>query len=233
MNSYLKKRFEQKVFTGLPLTIFVLVFIILLATLIGITDSIVNSLPIVKLDESFAHSLYLIRTKSTAQLFYFITNFANQITIVILTGLSIIYLYTKKELAYLYSLIIIFLGTDASVYFIKIFINRARPGADIAYYIEHSKSFPSGHSAIAIAMYGFATYYFFSHLKSRNNKILVLILGITLITLIGFSRLYLGVHYLSDVLGGFLMGALWLVVGITFRERHFYTSNINKDKTNI
>src|ERR1035437_8336078 len=230
LKAFLKKRFERDVFTGIPLTIFIIIFLILLGTFVGITESIVNSSPITKFDNNFANFLYQFRTPFLAQVFYVITNFANQITVIILGVIALIYLYLKKELAYLYALTLVFLGTEASVYLIKIFINRPRPIVDIAYYIETSASFPSGHSTIAIAFFGFVTYYLLSHVAGKNKKTILILLGTILIALIGFSRLYLGVHFLSDVLGGFLIGGLWLVVGITFRERHFHNASLKKGK---
>ncbi len=229
---FLKKRLEPKVFTGLPLTIFIIVFLILLATFIGLTNAIVNSAPIVNLDNNLANTLYHLRTPQGVKVFYTITNFADQITIVILLVLSLIYLYFKKELAYLYAIIITFIGAEGSAFLIKILINRARPGADLAYYLETSKSFPSGHSTAAMAFFGFVTYYIIHHINNNSKKSLFILIGTILIGLIGFSRLYLVEHYLSDVLGGFLIGGLWLVVGITFRERHFYTASIKKGKDN-
>lgn len=227
---FLKNRLERKVFTGLPLTIFVIVFLILLGTFLGITDSIVNSNAIVTIDNNFANFLYLGRTPFMAKVFYIITNFANPITIAIPLGISLVYLYFKKEFAYLYAFLLTFIGTEGSVFLIKIFINRARPGANIAYYLEGSKSFPSGHSAVAIAFFGFITYYLIHHMIGRDRKSALILLGAILIGLIGFSRLYLGVHFLSDVIGGFLIGGIWFVAGITFRERHFYISSLKKGK---
>lgn len=133
-------------------------------------------------------------------------------------------------MAYFYSLLIAVLGNEISVYFIKIFIDRSRPTIDITYIIEKSNSFPSGHSAIAVSFYGFITYYLLKHIQGRGKKSVILLLGILLIALIGFSRLYLIVHFLSDVVGGFAIGALWLVAGIIFREHHFYTSSLKKGK---
>ncbi len=230
LKPFIKKRLERRVFTGLPLTIFVIVFLILFGTFVGITDSIVNSATIVNVDNTFANFLFSIRIPLLAKTFYVITDFADQLTIIILLSISLIYLYFKKEIAYLYSILITFLGTEASVFLIKIFINRARPGASIAYYLESSKSFPSGHSTVAIAFFGFVAYYIIHHITGKSKKSLVVFGSIIFIGLIGFSRLYLGVHYLSDVLGGFLLGGLWLIVGITFREQHFYTSSIKKGK---
>lgn len=228
--SFLYKRLDRTVFTGLPMTLFVVVFLILLATLIGITDSVVNSYAIVKVDNTFTHYLFIHRTTPLIRFFYTVTHFADQATIAVLLLASLAYFYFKKELAYLYALILTFIGTEGSAYLVKILINRDRPGPDIAYYLETSKSFPSGHSTIAIAFYGFLTYYILHHLSGRIKKSFFVFIGVLLILLIGFSRLYLGVHYLSDVLGGFLVGGIWLVVGITFRERHFYLSSLKKGK---
>ncbi len=224
----LNDRISTTVFTGLPLTVLVIVCLILLSTFVGITEQVVTSAPITKIDVAFSNFLYHLRTPALAQLFFAITWVANQLTIIVLGALSLLYLYIKKERDYLYSLALIFLGSETSVYFIKIFINRPRPLADIAYYVETSRSFPSGHASIAIAFYGFTTYYMIRHVYKNNNKSIVIFIGTTLITLIGFSRIYLGVHFLSDVLGGFLIGGLWLVMGITFREMHFYTRSLKK-----
>ena len=230
LQSFLEKRLQRGVFTGLPLTLFTLLLCILLATFVGITTAIVDSGPIVRIDASFAQFLFHLRTPLLAQVFYDITALANQATIVVLGAAAVLYLYFKKERGYLHALILILIGTETSVYFTKILIARPRPLADIAYYIETSASFPSGHSAIAVAFFGFVTYYLGLHSARRGAKSLVLIAGTLLIFAIGFSRLYLGVHYLSDVLGGFLIGGLWLTVGITFREHHFYSNSIKKEK---
>jgi membrane-associated phospholipid phosphatase len=225
---FIDKRFEPSVFTGLPLSILITIFLIFLATFIGITDSIVNSYPIVTLDKNFAQFLYSIRTPFLAQVFYIITTLGNQISVTIFLLLSLLYLRFKKETIYMYSLLIAFVGTEASVLFVKILTNRDRPLADIAYYIEKTKSFPSFHSAMAVTFFGFCTYYITRHIQSKRSKFPIIVAGGALILLIGFSRLYLGVHFLSDVLGGFLMGGLWLVIAISFREERLYKSSLQK-----
>lgn len=227
---FIKKRTERKIFTGLPLTIFVIVFLVLLGTFLGITSAIVNSYSIVKVDATFAHFLFDHRTPGLTQFFYVMTNFGGQIVIISLVMISLTYLYFKKELMYLYALLLTFMGTEASVFLIKIFINRDRPGEDLAFYLEESKSFPSGHAAASMAFFGFVTYYLIHHFSKRNYRALAVTCGVLVIGLIGFSRLYLGVHFLSDVLGGFLVAGLWLVAAITFRERNFYIDSLKKGK---
>ncbi len=226
--SFIKKRFHSDTFTGLPLTILVAVGLIIIATFAGITNSVVNSPAVTAFDIRISTLLFQGRSPFLTQVFSTITNSAGQLTIAILLAVTLAYLWLKKELAYLYALLIIVAGTELSVYLIKILIDRARPGGNIAYFLETTKSFPSGHSAIAVAFWGFITYYLLRHTWAKKKKSILFTIGTLLVLLIGFSRIYLGEHYLSDVLGGFLVGGLWLIVGIIFREQHFYTASIKK-----
>jgi prepilin signal peptidase PulO-like enzyme (type II secretory pathway) len=73
-------------------------------------------------------------------------------------------------------------------------------------------SFPSGHSMASMVFYGFLIYLIYLNIKSKKIKISLICFLVLLIMLIGLSRIYLGVHYPSDVCGGFLMGLAYLVI---------------------
>lgn len=75
-------------------------------------------------------------------------------------------------------------------------------------------SFPSGHAIMAVTFYGLLIYILQHTIDSNWLKLLVTILLILLILAIGFSRIYLRVHYASDVLGGFIIGLLWLLISL-------------------
>ena len=107
-------------------------------------------------------------------------------------------------------------GSAASIWVLKHIFNISRPEG--AFYLESSPSFPSGHAAMAIALYGFLLYTIWKHKKHHLQNKAIWGLSI-LIILIGLSRLYLGVHYLSDVLVGYLVGALWLMLSIKIQNR--------------
>ncbi len=92
---------------------------------------------------------------------------------------------------------------------LKWVFHRPRPG--IARLLEvGGYSFPSGHAMVSIAFYGFLAYLFWSNIRQIKLRYLVTFGLVVLIALIGISRIYLGVHYPSDVLAGFAAGGFWL-----------------------
>ncbi|NTW05772.1 MAG: phosphatase PAP2 family protein [Peptococcaceae bacterium] len=149
------------------------------------------------------------------------------LTVMILTLVILIFLWLKREY-YFYGWMILFniFANMAIIELLKLLFNRSRP--DLLRLIEVSNSgFPSGHSMMACSFYGLLIYFMIGHYKHRS-KYLVAGLGMILILLIGFSRIYLGVHYTSDVLAGFIGGLCWLYVFIVLIKRIEYT---NREKT--
>jgi undecaprenyl-diphosphatase len=99
---------------------------------------------------------------------------------------------------------------------VKFIVQRPRPTADLVQIAQHlnSYSFPSGHVTQYTALCGFLLFLTFAILKpSFGRGLLVVLLGL-LILLIGPSRMYLGAHWASDVVGGYLLGSLWLIVTV-------------------
>ena len=104
------------------------------------------------------------------------------------------------------------IGGLGAAFVLKEIFHRIRPvGGLIA---ETSSSFPSAHAVVSVAFYAFVFY-----LLARNSKCCfskyLLISGVFIAPiLLGFSRLYLGVHYLSDVLAGYALGDVWFLIGV-------------------
>lgn len=101
---------------------------------------------------------------------------------------------------------------------LKYIFRRERP-RDIMMVIENGFSFPSGHTMLATIFYGFIIYLIYKSDKSRKFKYVSIILLSLLILLIGISRIYLGVHYTTDVLGGYLISISYLMVFIYYIEK--------------
>lgn len=94
---------------------------------------------------------------------------------------------------------------------LKMLFHRGRPETATEFITRQSWSFPSGHAMNSMVCYGFLAFLLLQHVQGRWRRAGVVIGAALLIGLIGFSRLYLGVHYLSDVGGGWIAGAAWLI----------------------
>ena len=100
-------------------------------------------------------------------------------------------------------------GTLESI--IKLHFRRTRPHLPWAFVHERSFSFPSGHSVLAVVLYGLLAYITMHTLQRAWQRAALILACLTLILAIGLSRIYLGAHYPSDVAAGYFVGATWLL----------------------
>jgi undecaprenyl-diphosphatase len=100
----------------------------------------------------------------------------------------------------------------------KLFFGRARPTFNGLYVLEDSFSFPSGHALSSMVTFGMLAYLVAIGFEQSAIRRITVALCAALIVLIGFSRLILGVHYLSDVVGGYALGAAWLAFAVALLE---------------
>ncbi len=164
-------------------------------------------------------NLWLIASRNPflVKVFKIVTYLGEVKLVAILIVLVILYLWYQKKKDYILPFLVTIVGSTAVSGLAKIVFHRARPLN--AVYLESSYSMPSGHATIAVAFYGFVVYYLWMNIQSKIVKNIILIVSIILMLAIGFSRLYLGVHYLSDVLVGYLLGGLSLWVGVVLKNR--------------
>ena len=107
---------------------------------------------------------------------------------------------------------------------IKHIIRRPRPNV-LRLVEESGYSFPSGHSMVSMAFYGIIIYLVYKNVTNKYLKWLLITLLSLLILSIGFSRIYVGVHYFTDVAGGFLLGLAYLIIYI-----NIYNKRIGKNE---
>ena len=105
-------------------------------------------------------------------------------------------------------------------YFLSRYFDRMRPTQQIGV-IVNDPSFPSGHTVTAILCYGFLAYLLVPKIPSRFWKWFVIIVSVLVMAFIGFSRLYLGGHYLTDIVAGYALGIAWAGLVYTLLERFF------------
>lgn len=213
---FLHGRLEKKSFFGLPLTLLGLAFIYVVTVFGGLIEGVISSEQITSADLRVDHLFYAFRHPLMVKVFLFITVFGKSTIVIAGTIVLTLMLWLLAKHRQIAGLWLTMAGAAASAWLGKILLHRPRPLGGVV--IEDSFSFPSGHATLSMAFYGYIIYLFWVSKRSWSQKINILFAGIFLISLVGFSRLYLGVHYFSDVAGGWLLGLLWLLIGISVTE---------------
>jgi undecaprenyl-diphosphatase len=128
-------------------------------------------------------------------------------------AIAVVFLWNRRRRSAL-ALALACVGSELTVYFGKAGFGRPRPPAVLSAITELDASFPSGHANISIALYALGFYLLSRLTRSLRLKRLFLALAFVIPLLIGFSRLYLGAHYLSYVLAGWGVGLWWSILAI-------------------
>jgi membrane-associated phospholipid phosphatase len=149
--------------------------------------------------------------QSTSSVFHGLSFLASKLMIIVLLVVLIIFLFFKKDYIGMISAFLLILSGDVINKAVKDAVERGRPLAGIEGY-----SFPSGHAMMGILIYGLIIFFLTKHMN--NQKLAKWYQhAITLIVLlIGVSRILLREHFLTDVLAGYSLGLMWLIVGIFF-----------------
>lgn len=151
----------------------------------------------------------------------FITNFGGAIFLITLTVILFILIKNKKIGLSIFSNLLIITVLNQ---LLKRILQRPRP-TEFRIIEETGYSFPSGHSMVSMAFYGYLIYLIYKYVKNKYVKWILIVLLSILIYSIGVSRIYLGVHYTSDVLGGFLVSISYLVLFISTVNKFFIEKN--------
>lgn len=201
----MKNKFKQK--------IIILSCIFIIWTILVITNSLTL------FDDKIYQFIISFQNDTLTNIMKVITSFANPLTIVSLCLASLLSLIWKYK-ASIYLIIITIISTVFN-FLTKNIVLRTRPD-HLRLIEETGYSFPSGHAMGSIVFYGFII---FLLSKSKINKYLKIFLSIIIgltIFLIGISRIYVGVHYPSDIIGGFLLGYIILISSIEFLTKKGY-----------
>lgn len=165
--------------------------------------------------DTFVYEM-IIQFQSDRLTFFFrqITRFGNGEIVI---AIALLFLLIRKKLA-IFCLINIILNNLLNNG-LKFLMMRIRP--NILRLIEiGGYSFPSGHAMISMAFYGLLIYFVYRLKYFKNIKILLYCVFVLIILLVGISRIYLGVHYASDVIGGYLASLAYLFVLISTIEKY-------------
>ena len=212
----LSQRLHIQHFYGLPLTLLILVMGYILSLFFGLVEDVVTSDTIVAMDYFASQQMSMLSESPIVKFFILITSFASTATTCLIIFLTCILCWVIRQRYIVIGLMVATVGSTVFTFLSKLLFHRDRP-ADILLF-ERTDSFPSGHATVTVALYGFLAYLAIRFSHSFTRQVRVLVMTVFFSILVGLSRIVLNEHYLSDVLGGYLVGALWLTVAISVTE---------------
>lgn len=207
-------RVSPKTFRGLPATLLGLAFVYLLGLYAGLAFGVMGRGPIVAADTRLANLLFAFRDERLVRFFSIVSGLGQWRAILVMALAATALMWIRDRWTHIPALWFVLAGNQMTVSALKLMFSR--PRSDLAVYAESSYSFPSGHSAATAAFCTFVTYVLLRERIGRD--VLWILTGASLVFLMGLSRLYLGVHFLSDVLNGYVVGVLWAIAGIFVAE---------------
>ncbi|MFC4411813.1 phosphatase PAP2 family protein [Chungangia koreensis] len=182
-----------------------------LGILFGYLASMISDRSIDRFDTAIIGAIQGLETPWLTKMMQFITMFGWGLPVIILSIgviVHLVFILNYRRQAFLFFIVVG--ATPLLNIVLKAYFQRERP---MIHRIMEANgySFPSGHSMIAFSFYSILAYILWKNVNSRNGrKMLVLVSGFMILA-IGISRVYLGVHFPSDVLGGFLVSAIWVI----------------------
>lgn len=176
---------------------------------IELTDSLTGA-ELKNYDRAVTDYITSFRTPVLTDILQVITDIGDFYGYIIAFAIFAVFIFTKfRSWKIILQLLSVTLLASLSNLALKRVINRARPDAEHLVVVE-TLSYPSGHSMSAMAFYGFLIYLCFRIKMPKWLRVCLCMLFALLILTIGISRIYLGVHFPSDVLGGFTAGLIWV-----------------------
>ncbi len=215
---WISKRLSLSRPDGLILTTGVIISLFSFFGFLEIVQDVLFKEVLINVDQRIVNLIPNIRTPSLTSFFSFITFLANTQTIIALTFFALVFFFVREQrfAAIIFSLALFleeFLGLV-----VKYAVGRVRPEQTLSLLSVPSFSFPSTHVLRATVLFGILSYYLFKTFTSHVLRLFIIVGYIIAVFLVAASRVYLGVHYPSDVLASILLGLSLLALFITLSQ---------------
>ena len=215
LRAFGRARLSREGCLGLQVTAGVLVLLTALAVFAAIAEDVMAAESITRMDAQVAQWFHAHATPLLTQCMLWVTWLHSTPGIIALCLLLAVYWGRTQAWDWLLTLVLaVPLGMLLNVLLKNIF-QRARPSFEVPLLTLNTYSFPSGHATAATLFYGVLAAYAISRSSAWLWRVLVAWLAVSLAALVGLSRIYLGVHYVSDVLAGMAEGCGWLAIVLT------------------
>jgi len=193
-----------------------------------LADSVTENESLVQFDLAVANFLHSNTQPDTIAFFLSLTRLGPQIMLIL--NIAIAVFYALRRAWFATSIWITAIGGGELLNFLlKTLFERSRPVFTNPIIVEQFFSFPSGHAMLSMIGYGMLAYFVVLRAQNRWVSFATILIAAIIIILIGFSRIYLGVHYFSDVVAGYAAGGLWLITcigALEFIRRRQSKSNL-------
>jgi membrane-associated phospholipid phosphatase len=216
MLAWLKKRLTLFEYVGLHILVGLLMSLFCLWVFARLADEVFKDSWVLTLDDIIINQFHYGVTHAATFFFFVITQLGGLIIWGVGLGIIVFLVYREKNWQPRVAVwVIALLGGQLLNLALKAWFARPRPVFDNPIATAAFYSFPSGHAMMSIITYGLAAYFLIVNTQRRSRKLLILTITVLIVALVGLSRLYLGVHYLSDVGAGYAAGGVWLITCIT------------------
>jgi undecaprenyl-diphosphatase len=205
------------------LSIFTIEFLVVLLLLLALMVFIFAAREVFILknfvfDDDVFEALQPYITPARTRFMNFMTFFGKHDALIPLNILLIGYFVYKKKRWFAIRITALALSSLLLKFILKLYFQRARPDIPVIEKVG-GYSFPSGHALIGVVFYGLVIFVIWHEVKQKWLKILLTGFFVIVILLISFSRIYLRVHYASDVIAGLAIGFIWLVLSLNIIHR--------------
>lgn len=167
-------------------------------------------------DQVISRAIYSFRTPPLTSMMIFVTGLGAGFTLKVMSVATIFFAWKRHRKEALLFIIVLLMGLAINIG-LKNIAKRPRP--EIAPLVaETSYSYPSGHAMNSMVFYSMVAFFVYHFTRSKKWSLVFYAMSCGLIGLIGFSRVYLGVHYPSDVVAGWVIGGWWLAMALAMEK---------------
>jgi len=216
--AFLSRRFAAGEYLGLHLTVGLLLSLGALWLFGGIAEDVIHHDPLTDFDLTVAKLLHQDASPILTEIAKGVTLLGSPAVITVWALIAAVILLTRREYLTAGGWVAALLGGGLLDGMLKQIFHRPRPSWDVPIVTAQGFSFPSGHAMGSLVAYGMLAYLVWRELDPPRGRVALAGCALVLVLLIGLSRMYLGVHYFSDVIAGYAAGTVWLTACITGLE---------------
>lgn len=218
LSVFIRRRFTPDEKFGLHLTIGVVIAFVFFFFFFRVVEDYIGQDLLIQSDLRIINLVQIFRGPVFTRVMLFATYLGSwQVTFFGLLLAGVVFLLLRRWYELILLAVSVF-GGEVFVWVIKNLVDRPRPPLVNALIPASGFSFPSGHGFVAISFYGLIAYFLFRLSSKILQRVVIIIVALIIVVTIGFSRIYLGVHWPSDVLASYASSAAWITLLITALE---------------